>query len=45
MLWVACICGAICESACRGKAGGRIGATSKSNNPGKEKEEQEGNYS
>jgi hypothetical protein len=45
MLWAVCICGAVCESACRGKANGRFGVTSKSNNPGKEKEEQECNYS
>lgn len=45
MLWAACICGAVCESACRGKAYGRFGETSKSHSPEREKEEQEGNYS
>jgi hypothetical protein len=37
MQWAVCICGEVCENACRGKAYGRFGEASKSNNPGKEK--------
>jgi hypothetical protein len=37
MQWAACIYGEVCENACRGKACGRFGESSKSNNPGKEK--------
>jgi hypothetical protein len=39
MLSAVCICDAACESACRGKAYDKFGATSKSNSPAKDKEE------